>query len=409
MIGGLLGGITDAIGLTNSGAIKDAYKNATAEQRVILERLDAIDLPDEEKLRVILQSPELVGLLEVENIPESTLAGFREDAALQNDTRLALESLRDRASQGVTEQDKAQLEQAVGAISAQEKAQRASMDQEAARQGISDSGISAAAKISSAQNLANQGRQQALQMVQQGAQNRMAASQALGQTAGNLQQQQFGRAEAVATAQDRIAQANAMNRQNIAGQNLASRQNIANQKTNVANQQQLYNAGLEQQRFQNEMSKAGSQGQAQQNIANQFMGQAQAQAQSDQAVMGALIQGGAMLAGKPPSDKNVKINVEDGKPAIRQLLDKLKPYEYDYKPEVVENAGDLGKQIGVMAQDLEKSELGKEFVIPDGNGVKRVDYGKMGSTQLAAIADVNDRVNKMELLLSKLGIKLEDM
>ena len=53
-----------------------------------------------------------------------------------------------------------------------------------------------------------------------------------------------------------------------------------------------------------------------------------------------------------------------------------------------------------MAQDLEESDLGDKFVQEDMNGVKRVDYGKMGSTQLAALADLHQRLKNLE---GKLG------
>ena len=102
----------------------------------------------------------------------------------------------------------------------------------------------------------------------------------------------------------------------------------------------------------------------------------------------------------PPSDIRVKAEIEDGAPSVRKMLDNLDPYEYDYKDEVKEDPSMEGRQLGVMAQDLEESELGNNFVQEDIDGVKRVDYGKMGSTQLAALADLHQRLKKLE---GKLG------
>ena len=93
----------------------------------------------------------------------------------------------------------------------------------------------------------------------------------------------------VASAKDAIARANAMNKQNVSGQNLAARQAIANQKTNLANQQQMHNKGLEQQNFQNELQKTGAQGQAAGNLANMYSGQAQSSAAADAAVTGGIM------------------------------------------------------------------------------------------------------------------------
>ena len=55
-----------------------------------------------------------------------------------------------------------------------------------------------------------------------------------------------------------------------------------------------------------------------------------------------------------------------------------------------------GPQLGVMAQDLEQSEMGSKMVHEDENGVKRVDYNNNGSTMMAALAELNERLNKLE-------------
>jgi len=127
--------------------------------------------------------------------------------------------------------------------------------------------------------------------------------------------------------------------------------------------------------------------------ASNLQQQAQAEAQASQASAAGMrtMAVGALAM----SDKNLK---EDIKP-IRNMLDKLTPYEYNYK----EDSGfdDEKSHTGVMAQDLEKSELGKEFVEKNENGDRMVDYGQMASTLLASNVDLHKRIKELETLLKK--------
>jgi hypothetical protein len=391
-----MSGITDAIGLTDSKAAKRAMKQASGLTKAQMDRLDAIDLPDIEKMRIALEAPELIGLLEAEQLGASALEEISLDPKLREKQMMALEGLRERAETGLTAQDKLAMEDMLGQVGAQERAQRAAIESEMQRRGTADSGAALVSKLQGSQAGAQSARQKAMQMAAQGQNQRMAALQGLGQQAGQMESQDFSRQAQTASAKDRIAQANAMNRQQIAQQNLAARQNIANQRANIANQQQMYNKGLYQQQFQNELAKAGAQGQATGNLANMYSQQAGAQAQADASTMGAIAGvGSAYFLGKA-SDIRVKTDIEDGAPSVRKMLDSLDPYEYDYKNEIKDSPSMDGRQLGVMAQDLENSDLGNQFVQEDMNGVKRVDYGKMGSTQLAALADLHQRLKALE-------------
>jgi len=75
----------------------------------------------------------------------------------------------------------------------------------------------------------------------------------------------------------------------------------------------------------------------------------------------------------------------------RAFLEALKPYSYRYRP----GAGPPGRQVGVMAQDLEKSKAGKQLVAQTPAG-KIVDYSKAGPIFAAALADINRRLGKVE-------------
>lgn len=91
------------------------------------------------------------------------------------------------------------------------------------------------------------------------------------------------------------------------------------------------------------------------------------------------------------SDKNLKKDIKPGKDEIQDFLDNLEAYKYSYKnPEHGE-----GEQLGVMAQDLEKSDLGKESVKEVSEG-KIVNYSSLLPTITAAMAQMNERLKKIE-------------
>lgn len=102
----------------------------------------------------------------------------------------------------------------------------------------------------------------------------------------------------------------------------------------------------------------------------------------------------------PNSDVSLKENMnqteKSGSEMVEEFLDALKSYTYNYKDK--ENNGQKnpdGKVTSVMAQDLEKSKLGKQMII-DGPEGKMVDYGQGMAPLFAAIAELNQRTKKLE-------------
>lgn len=82
------------------------------------------------------------------------------------------------------------------------------------------------------------------------------------------------------------------------------------------------------------------------------------------------------------------------KQPVRSFLDNLQAYSYKYKEPDRPMRG-RGEHISVMAQDLEKSQLGRQMVKDTPEG-KVVDYAKGYAFILAAQADLNKRLKKME-------------
>jgi len=165
------------------------------------------------------------------------------------------------------------------------------------------------------------------------------------------------------------------------GQNLASQeyQNIYNREygrlSDLARMGTVGLGGL--------MGAAGQHGQSMANIAT-GLGNAQAAAQMahQQARQGLLGTVGSVV-GAIFSDKRVKKDLgKISKADIEEFKKSIKPYRFKYKDE---SMGD-GEWVGVMAQDLEKSKLGRT-VVEERDGVKVVNLKKLASLGLAMMAD----------------------
>ncbi len=110
-------------------------------------------------------------------------------------------------------------------------------------------------------------------------------------------------------------------------------------------------------------------------------------------------QAGSYLGGEIDSDEDLKKNISKGD-ALR-ALDELIPYSYDYKDTDRPGSAE-GRQIGVMAQDLEKSSAGKSTVSKDSKGYRQVDAGRLEMLNTAGLAAMYDRVDELEKELSTL-------
>ncbi len=164
-------------------------------------------------------------------------------------------------------------------------------------------------------------------------------------------------------------------------QQLGAQQQLGGLLNNAAGQGLNY----EQLSFQNALEQARNKLAAQQINAQTAQGNTQARAQT----MGGLISGGASAAAAL-SDERMKKDITDGSKDIRGFLDAIGTHKYNYKDEKYGK----GPQVSVMAQELEKTPVGKQMVVETEHG-KVVDYGKGFAAILAAQADLNKRLKSM--------------
>jgi hypothetical protein len=128
--------------------------------------------------------------------------------------------------------------------------------------------------------------------------------------------------------------------------------------------------------------------------AQQRQGADAANQQAQTQMVGGVLEAGASIAGGLLSDEKMKTKKEDAKKQAKDLLDKLSAKKFQYKEGV--QGEESGKDtFGIMAQDLEKSEMGKTLVVETPQG-KAVDTRKGFGAVLAAQAELNKRLNKLE-------------
>ena len=208
---------------------------------------------------------------------------------------------------------------------------------------------------------------------------------------------QFGQAMDRSLAQQ---QALAASQRGVSNAGLAMRQaSQAGQQFQLENARDAAAAKLMEQRGADQMiaqmgaTRRGVAMQAdQQNIANRM-----AQQQQTQQFIGGAAASAAML-----SDEDMKTNKQqssgDSSKVISDFMDALKSYTYEYK-QGAKQPGDKptpkGEVKGVMAQDLEKTELGKQLVSDTEDG-KVVDFAQGMAPLFAAIAELNKRTKKLE-------------
>ena len=100
----------------------------------------------------------------------------------------------------------------------------------------------------------------------------------------------------------------------------------------------------------------------------------------------------AALAAKTGSDRRLKKDIEPGDEDAEKFLKALKSYRFKYK--APKEWGE-GKRLGIMAQDLEKSGLGKQAVIDTPAG-KVIHSGGLATALAATLPTLHKRLEKLE-------------
>ncbi len=179
----------------------------------------------------------------------------------------------------------------------------------------------------------------------------------------------------------------ATGRGNQALQQRQASQNIGGLRSGLAGQGAL--AGLQERAMANQQLMQALMGLRGQEVQMKLPG-AQADAMQPSTTDRLMGMGGGLLQGYMMSDERVKTNVADADKDADALLEGLKAYSYDYK----NPKHGKGRQLAIMAQDLEKAGLpGAIIETPEG---KAVDAAKLAGALAAATSSLHRRMKKLE-------------
>jgi len=227
-------------------------KKDRAAARAALERgmkeLDAIGLPPDLSKRIIYDQFQQVGILTPELEEDIELADtkvklIKEAPELQEAQMDALSSIMERGKVGLTDMERAELNQIREQVQTDAQAKAEQIIQQMAARGQSSPLLEAVLQQKAAQDSADRASMEGDRLVAMATQNALAAMSQGGQMAGQMQQQQFGRNLARAEAEDKF------NLQDWAAKNARQSRNI--DRTNIAQQQNL----SEQQRIADENTR----------------------------------------------------------------------------------------------------------------------------------------------------------
>jgi hypothetical protein len=219
--------------------------------------------------------------------------------------------------------------------------------------------------------------------------------QAMGMMGGALQgarQQDIGLATDQAALNQQGLMKQADFNQQAAQTNLAARIEQQKQKDTMVQQYLSMGMNMDQAQYQAELQQAQFNADllARQSAADKGVSMQGAAAGGQ--VVGGIAQaiGTIGAAAATASDERAKKNVSDADGDVEKFLDGIAAKSWDYKDPAKHGEG---RRTGIMAQDAEKNS-GMVFEHPD--GTKMIDHGKAIGTSMAALANINKRLRKLE-------------
>lgn len=367
---------------------------------------ETIATPSPQELMIELQTYVQQGILSPEEaatyfLQETELGAITQDPATRAAQISALEQLKTKADEGGLDAvARANLRQSLGESETMERGNQEKIMADARARGMGGSGVELANRLLSQQGAASRSSAAALETASQAETARMNALREMSTLGGTIRTQDYDKERAKAEAQDVINKFNISNQQRLEEQrvaskneaqakNLALKQGLANMNTETKNKQEVYNKQVPQTIFEDKMAKASGLSSARKAQTDQEM---QAD-QTQQSAYSNLGSSAASIVGLLASDRRAKKDVKEFNPS--DFLDDLVPSRYNYKnPSAIGTSP--GPQTGIMAQDLEKSGIAPQAISENAEGMKMIDYNKLGPPLLAALADLAQRTKSLE-------------
>lgn len=249
---------------------------STGGMEQALAGLDAVQLPDIEKQKLVLEQLASTGeytpeMLQSLNLGPSAMEQISIDPRLKGAQMSALDQLGELSKGGLSPSDAAAFELARRETESAAQARDQQLMQNLQQRGISGGGAEIAMRRASGSEASDRQNTANLEILKSAQQR---ALEALGQSAnlaGNIRGQEYGEQSALAKSRDLINQFNVENQQRTSqsnvglrnqaqAQNLNERQRIADANVATRNAQQQQQKSLLQQDYLNRMAKATGRG-----------------------------------------------------------------------------------------------------------------------------------------------------
>lgn len=343
----------------------------------------------------------------------------------------ALSKMQELASQGgMNAADTANLSRIQGDAAQADRGRRDAIQQQMASRGMGGSGMDMLSQLQSSQAATDRQAQQGLDVAGMAQQRALDAMMKQGAMAGDMRNQDFSQQSRVADARDAAAKFNAANttqanqfnagQMNSMGQfnaghqlqadiynkdsrqqnkqanasamntagmfNTQGAQGEADRSTQGTNNAQMQNNDVSQSRYQNDVTgdrlKHDMLGEQQ----AQWNGEADAKRKEKTALVNGVTSMGTSFM---KSDRATKHNIKGIKDSsIKEFLKALKPTTYEYKDP--SKPGTMpGQRLGLIAQDIKDTELGKDVVSKGEDGNLQVDRDNLMGAMLGALAHLS--------------------
>lgn len=281
-------------GLLSNRSQKKAAEKQLALYREQMDRLAAIDLPEVEKMQIVLKKLQSQGELmpELEQAltqAQSEFHKIKADPRLKEAQLTALERLKEIGeSKDLSIQERSKLSQTQEVLSAKERGARQAIMQNAKTRGLSGSGLELQAMLANQQGTTAQAAREGFDIASSSQARALEAIMKSGQLGGDIRSQDYQEKSDKARAQDSINRFNTATRQDTmnrninrknqaAAANLSEKQRISDTNTLAENDNRRRNADLHQRDYENKLKRAGYQGQMTSGQAQAVGNRAQAQ------------------------------------------------------------------------------------------------------------------------------------
>lgn len=267
-VGAAIGGAVGLIGgiFTGNSQKKKAEKLAAEVDALIAE----LGLPPETAKPLLLEKFKVEGLYTPEleesiNLAEFEAGKIKEDPSLRESRMGALRLLSERADAGLTAEDRASFNKLRNAVATQEQGRQQGIIQEMQQRGQGGGGAELAARLLSSQAATNRAAEGGDEIAAAASRNALEAASRYGTEAGNIREQDFSTAQAIANAKDlrnKMLYENsvALQQRNIGSKNQAQlanlqrSQQVSDANTGMTNAEQARQAAAKAEDFRNKMA-----------------------------------------------------------------------------------------------------------------------------------------------------------